>query len=254
MPSIDLQIERQPTDSTCGPTCLHALYGYYGDSLPLDQIIGEVSKVDHGGTLAVMLALHALRRGYSARIYTYNLEVFDPSWLLPSPTGGKRPDLAERLRAQIEVKRDPKLVRASRAYIDYLELGGDIRMRDLSRNLLRDSLKAGTPILTGLSATWLYRSAREMDDPMRDDDLRGLAQGHFVVLSGYDKDRRTVSVADPLQKNPVSSSQYYDVDIDRLVTSILLGTYTSDANLLLLRPGKSREDTPRVDPDRRRKP
>jgi len=41
-----------------------------------------------GGTLAVNLANHALRRGYRALIVTYNLTVFDPSWFRAD-----RPDL-----------------------------------------------------------------------------------------------------------------------------------------------------------------
>ncbi len=33
-----------------------------------------------------MLGNHALRRGYHAHIYTYNLNVFDPTWFkYPSP-------------------------------------------------------------------------------------------------------------------------------------------------------------------------
>ena len=60
---IDLQIQPQPTPSTCGPTCLHALYGFYGDEISLSRVISDVGELDEGGTHAVMLGLHALRRG-----------------------------------------------------------------------------------------------------------------------------------------------------------------------------------------------
>jgi ABC-type bacteriocin/lantibiotic exporter with double-glycine peptidase domain len=50
----------QPDDSTCGPTCLHAIYRYFGDEVPLDQVIREVPSLHSGGTLAVMLRNHAL--------------------------------------------------------------------------------------------------------------------------------------------------------------------------------------------------
>ncbi|MCI0655805.1 MAG: cysteine peptidase family C39 domain-containing protein, partial [Acidobacteria bacterium] len=74
-----LEIQRQPDDTTCGPTCLHAVYRYHGDEIPLAQVIQEVPAEPGGGTHAVCLACHALRRGYRARIYTYNLQAFDPT-------------------------------------------------------------------------------------------------------------------------------------------------------------------------------
>src|SRR5262245_30387028 len=99
--TFDLEILPQPDDSTCGPTCLHAVYRYFKDPVALDDVIAEVPRVAGGGTLAVNLANHALRRAYRALIVTYNLNVFDPSWF-----ADERPDLAERLSAQVAAKGD----------------------------------------------------------------------------------------------------------------------------------------------------
>jgi len=38
---LNLKIRAQPDNTTCGPTCLHAPYGYYGEPLPLEQVIIE---------------------------------------------------------------------------------------------------------------------------------------------------------------------------------------------------------------------
>ncbi len=246
---IDLRILPQPTSSTCGPTCLHALYGYYGDEIALPQVISDVGELDEGGTHAVMLGLHALRRGYRARIYTYNLLVFDPTWF-----GGSTHEMRARLAAQIAAKADPKLRLVSRAYLEYLELGGEVRMQDLTHSLVRKHLKDGTPLLTGLSSTWLYQGPREVNGSLDDDDVMGVPQGHFVLLCGYDKKQRRIAIADPLEANPVSVSPYYEVDIDRLVASILLGILTYDANLLLIRPSGAASGAVHDDPDRRRQP
>jgi hypothetical protein len=232
---IDLQIHAQPTDFSCGPTCLHAVYRFWGDEVSLEQVVREVAQLDPGGTMAVLLALHALRRGFEAKIYTYNLQVFDPTWFRPGAD-----DIRDRLREQLLVKSDPKVRLTSQAFIEFLDLGGEVEMRDLTRALLREHLTNGTPILTGLSATWLYQGMREIDDTLRDDDVLGVPQGHFVVLCGYDKKRRSIAIADPLQVNPVSPSPYYEVGVDRLVSSILLGILTYDANMLLIRPAKAR--------------
>src|ERR1041384_5109808 len=116
---LQLDMLPPPDDFTCGPTCLHAIYRYWGDEADLQQIIGEVPKTPSGGTADVYLAVHALRRSYRATIYTYNVRIFDPTWFGPRPT-----DLADKLRRQAKVK--PELRQLTVAYLEFLELGGEL--------------------------------------------------------------------------------------------------------------------------------
>ncbi|MFB9862086.1 peptidase-C39 like family protein [Rufibacter immobilis] len=234
-----LRILTQPDDSTCGPTSLHAVYQYYQDILPLEQVISEVSFLEEGGTLGVMLGCHALRRGYKARIYTYNLHVFDPTWFKL-----KNEDLVKNLREQMLYKGDTKLHIASKAYIEFLELGGEICHKDLTVDLLDNYFSKGIPLLTGLSATYLYNCARERTNDRGEaiyDDVRGEPLGHFVVLAGFDneQEKEHVIVADPYQENPLFRNNYYNVTISRLINAIMLGIVTYDANLLAIEPKAS---------------
>lgn len=238
---LEFVILPQPDDTTCGPTCLHAVYRYYGDDLPLENVIAEIPQLEEGGTLGVYLGCHALRRGYQAKLYTFNLQVFDPTWF-----GEDAPSLAERLQAQAMAKETPKLLMATAAYQEFLRLGGEIIMEDLSSALIRNYLKKSTPILTGLSATYLYREARELVQNGKPDDILGFPSGHFVVLCGYDKTDRTVTLADPLP-NTLSSSHVYGVELDRLKCAILLGIVTFDANMLIIEPRDSNHEPLRID-------
>jgi Peptidase_C39 like family len=226
----------QPDDYTCGPTCLHAVYRYHGDEMPLEQVISEVPRIDGGGTLAVLMGCHALRRGYEAAIYTYNLQMFDPTWFEPGA-----PDLREALRRQSQFKQSPKLEVATQGYLEFLDRGGQLRFEDLTSALIRKYLNRSIPVLTGLSATYLHRTVREYEPTSEADDIRGEPEGHFVVLCGYDKETRGVLVADPLETNPVSSSTGYVASIDRVICAILLGILTYDANLLIIEPRKPRK-------------
>jgi hypothetical protein len=229
---LQLTILPQPDDTTCGPTCLQAVYTFFGDQVSLGDIIREVTTLNSGGTLAVYLACHALRRGYSATLYTYNLHFFDPTWF-----GLENHDLHTKLLAQATLKKDdPRLSAAARGYIDFLALGGKLRFEDLGRNLIRGYLRKSLPIITGLSSTYLYRSMREYGPNCIDDDLRGEPTGHFVVLSGYDREERSVLIADPYRKNPMSTTHHYHVHIDRVISAILLGVLTHDANFLIIQP------------------
>lgn len=225
--SLDLEIRPQPDETTCGPTCLHALYRHFGDGLPLEQLIREVPTVPDGGTLGALLGCHALERGYEVAVYTYNLRIFDPSWFAKTPA-----ELIERLERQRAIRREPKLRLSSDAYARFLRMGGEVRFDELTGGLLQRHLHRGRPLIAGLSATYLYGTARELPDGTHD-DLRGESVGHFVVLAGYDRETRQVRVLDPLQSNPVGG-HVYSVGVSRLVASIFLGVLTHDANLLLL--------------------
>jgi hypothetical protein len=178
--------------------------------------------------------VHALKRGYRATLYTYNLKIFDPSWFHPAPA-----DLEDKLRRQLR-HRTGKRRQATQACLEFVAHGGEVRFEDLTRDLIRRYLLKGVPILTGLSATFLYRSQREMPDTNKDDDIRGEPSGHFVVLRGCHRSGNMVYVADPYEANPLGPKQEYKVPMERLINAILLGVLTYDANLLMIRPRKQR--------------
>lgn len=234
---IPIKIHTQPDDSTCGPTSLHAVYRYFKDSISLSEVIKEVPSLDEGGTLEVLLACHALSRGYKARIYTYNLHIFDPTWFELS-----NEEIISKLEQQLAVKTGKKLKRATLAYIDFLKMGGELYCNDLTKGLLREYFDLGIPLLTGLSATYLYQSSREFADAEGNsvyDDVQGFPMGHFVVLCGFAEDQKHIVVADPYRENPYFKNNYYEVKASHLLNSIMLGMATYDANLLAIKPANT---------------
>src|SRR5690606_4425954 len=120
--------------------------------------------------------------------------------------------------------------------IDFLEAGGRIRFDPISGGMIRRLLRRDLPLLTGLSSTYLYQAVREFGPNDVDDDIRGSPSGHFVVLCGYDRKERKVLIADPLHSNPHSPARRYSIDINRVLSSIMLGVLTYDANLLIIEP------------------
>lgn len=231
--SLQLHIQPQPDDTTCGPTCLEAIYRYYGQAVPLEDLIVAVPKTPSGGTADVYLANDALHRGYKVAIHTHNIRMFDPTWFAPGV------DIAQKLRAQRAAKgaERPVLAQLTDAYVEFCERGGELHFTDLNAAFLRRHLKCGVPILTGLSSTYLYRHVREVSDTGEDDDVGGEPQGHFVVLCGYHSGTRTVLVADPYQENPLSPDHHYEVALDRAIGAIMLGVLTHDASMILIEPG-----------------
>lgn len=231
---LTLEIQPQPTDETCGPACLHAVYRFFEDPLPLQQVVDEVTHLGTGGTLAAYLGLHALERGYRATLHTYNLELFDPTWFEEGEE-----ELPKRLREQAESKTSSRLQTATEAHLEYLSAGGAVHFEELAPDLIRRTLSRGLPIMTGLSATYLYACARERYEPDGNafyDSIRGYPTGHFVVLHGYDPTTDSVLVADPFHGNPLSEGLNYRVGIMRLLGAIMLGVLSYDGNLLVIEP------------------
>ncbi len=239
---IELNIPPQPDDVSCGPTCLYALYRHFGDKkISLSRVRSEVQRLDNGGTLLEILACHALKRGYSATICTFHIQMYDPTWFAADGAAHTPDDLSERLEQQAAAKRgNPRLKMATKACREFLRLGGELKMIDLTASLISGYLREGLPIITGLSSTFLYRHRREFGPKNIEDDIHGEPQGHFVMLIGYDSHKREVLVADPLDPNPPFHTAKYRLPIDRLLNAILLGVLTHDANLLVVRPAAKR--------------
>ena len=225
----------QPDDVTCGPTCLRKVYHFYGVDVTPEQVLREIDRNEDGGTLAVFLGISALRRGFRARLYSYDLRVFDPTWFDLDAAA-----LCEKVHARIPYLRNAKTLRAAKAYLSFLELGGGMAFDELTPALLKEILDRDHPILAGLSATYLYRMSREREvertSLLVDDDVAGVPTGHFVVITGYEHWGRSFILRDPSEHVPVSHTDRHVVDAHRLVNSILLGDLTYDAVLLELWP------------------
>ena len=232
----ELRVQRflQPDDLTCGPTCLRKVYDFYGLRLDDREVLGGLDRNEDGGTLAVFLGIAALSRGFAARIYSYDLRIFDPTWVSLS-----REVLAEKVHARFPYLPDGKRLRAARAYLEFLERGGEIRFDELTPALLKRIIDREHPVLAGLSATYLYRFPRERqadDDLLVPDDVGGEPTGHFVVIVGYEHWGRRFSLRDPSGHVPLAPDGRQVVDAQRLINSILLGDVTYDAVLLELWP------------------
>lgn len=224
---LDVPRFAQPDEVSCGPTSLAQVYHFYKRGRPLDEVIRATPRNPDGGTQAVYLGITALRDDFKATIYPYNLRVFDPTWRKLGAA-----ELIGKLNRRLEVVRPPKLRRTTAAYIEYLESGGKVRFAELTERLLVRILRRAQPILTGLSATYLYRTPRERDEEY--DDVSGEPVGHFVVVCGYYPKTRRFVVSDPSTHIPFSRSGRYSVGADRLIPAILLGELTYDSVLLIV--------------------
>lgn len=229
---LRLSILPQPDDTTCGPTCLQAVYAFLGDAVSLTDVIAGVPRLPEGGTLTPFLGIHALQRGYRVRAFVYDLRVFDPSWFRPEV------DIHAKLVRQYGSRGGKRLGQETDAYLAYLRHGGQLDHIELTPALLTSFLERGIPVIAGLSATYLYGLPRERPSDDQFDDIEGRPAGHFVVLRGYDPGTRMVAISDPMGPAQEPLHPYggheYEISIERVIGAIMLGVLTRDANLLIV--------------------
>ena len=78
-------------------------------------------------------------------------------------------------------------------------------------------------------------SSKNPRDAFDEEALRpGQPVGHFVVVSGWDPQSRTVTIQDPLRKNPLSESGTYKLPFTKFSNAVMLGILTYDENLLVI--------------------
>lgn len=234
---MELKIETQPDDESCGPTCLHAIYRHYGYNIPIEEVIETIDRSPSGGTFCICIGKHALQHGFKSTIYINSPVIFDPSWFVNGEAENQF--LIDKLKAQNTAKVNPYINAATAPIVEYLELGGKICSYPISAELLKQFFDNNIPVISGLCSTVLYGSIREFfteDGKSIYDDVRGSPCGHFVVLIGYDTKKEHVIIADPYTKNPLHQSSYYKVNIHQLINAILLGVITFDGNLTVIEP------------------
>lgn len=225
-------VQEQPDAVSCGPVCLHAIYSYYEDRMSLQELISEISSLETGGTIGVFLGCHALRRGYQVTMNSVNTHVVDPSWFNLS-----HDNLIQKLRHQLTYANDARVIYATKAYIQFLELGGKISFSNLSVSLLETYLKKGIPLLSGVNCTWFYQQMREYTNLQNDvlyDEWLGKPCGHFIIIYKIDPQKEMLSIADPNIPNPLSNHHYYKTHFSHWLHAHLLGIMTYDAELLAI--------------------
>ena len=137
------------------PTGLYNLWPDFEDSITLLEVIAETHKLEGSGTMSVHLAVHALRRGYLADLWTCNVTHWDPTWF------SQKTDYVAKMKARLLAKglqENPRYTDAVDALEEFCCRGGKVHWGDLTPRMISGVLKHGLPILTGTNGTYLHQS------------------------------------------------------------------------------------------------
>ncbi len=206
--SWNVKPQTQPTSTTCSPTALSILLEHYGDEIsPIDIEAKVPQSTNHKGeklgTIQQHLATWCLGRGYGVSMYTFDCQIIDQSWSELNEN-----EVLERLKLRKYGWVVPSMGKDwtqeyTQSYIDFLNSGGHLNITNaVTTRLLYKRIKKG-PILACLSYSTLYGAMRariESDAESPEDDIKGRALNHTVVVYGID-DNGNFKIADPSRAN-----------------------------------------------------
>ncbi|ETO93918.1 C39 family peptidase [Legionella oakridgensis] len=147
--------------------------------------------------------------------------------------------IREKLYEQLNHASHQKMHLTTQAYLQFLDLGGRIHFSEMNFDLIRQQVDQNTPLISGLSATYLYQTMRDYtnkEDRVVYDEWLGAPSGHFVVIRGYEANPNTLHIADPYSPHPLSREHYYSISFSHWLHAFLLGIMTYDAELLVIKP------------------
>lgn len=218
----EIKHQYQPTNTTCSPTALSMLLGFYGENYSVDDISTKVPQVknekgDNSGTINTQMATWCKSLGFDVALYTADVQVIDQSWSKFSSG-----EIVERLEARKSGFKVPSLgdlwnTAYCQAYIEFIQSGGELHIVNaITSNLLYELLKEG-PILPCLSFGTLYGKGRTStvdETETNPDDVNGKAWNHSVVIYGNDE-KGNFLIADPWEK-----PGYHVIEQDVMVAAI----------------------------------
>ena len=228
--TLNIPIFKQPRQE-CGTTCLQMVLSYWGKHPPIEELKKECSiGSPKWRDWEYRLGLAALKRAFKPTVITMQTFTFDPTWFNLSKT-----DLIKKLKLELEISKkmtretntenryffwhDPKLeIPEIESAIRYLEAGGEILFKPLSKDLIKNFLSKGAPIIAPHNPSIIHKIPRQdqTGSDWKSDDIGGSHWGHIVVVAGYDSDRFFIS--DP--SDWFVKSQKYWVEQDLFIEAV----------------------------------
>lgn len=168
---FDVPLLKQPTNKTCGNTCLRIVLSYYGYEISEETISKSIGKDNKGETWLTELGWFAKTLALKPTCYAYNLYLTNPSkdkYLLPRALANKferqRKNLKDKWFSGL-AKSTAKAVRSGVSYI----------IKKPDKELFKSYLRQSVPLILSVNYISLYD---KQGDPF---------EGHDIVLNGFEK-------------------------------------------------------------------
>ena len=160
----------------CGAAATSMAYKYFGKDISEEKIKKEIGGFNKWGSFATDHALLAKRIGFTVVCYSYNLEYFNPSDIKLS-----RKKFINRTKALIKKEKKRIAIKELKSILRVLESNIGFKMEMPSLKIMKKLLDKKIPVIVIVNSVILFE---KKFGGKNDLDL-----GHFLVLTGYQKEK-----------------------------------------------------------------
>ncbi len=218
---LNMKAFKQESAEGCGSAALRSMLDFFGkdmDEKEITEAAGGIQKgEEHYGVLMIHMAEMVGKISYSVHAFTYDMGLFGPEWesfnkeeLVKNIEGLKQKLLSENKKTSVNI---------TDSIQHLLKNNQDVKIRVPDKDDIISFLEKGLPVLISVKAMLLEGDSKINPDV-----------GHYVVVGGYDSDKRLFSVIDPFY------GKEYEVEEARLLLSWHINAIESSAYLLAFEP------------------
>jgi len=169
---INLPILKQPTNKSCGTTCLRIVLAYHGIEISEKTISKNLIKDQEGGTFITELARFAKTLNLKATCFAYNLYLTDPS----TDKNIDSQTLINKLEKLKNGLKDNWFLEMTESIINTISSGISYIIKKPNIYLFKSYLRQAIPIIISVNYTSLYN---KQGNPF---------EGHNIILNGFKED------------------------------------------------------------------
>lgn len=200
----------------CGPMCLKNTYDYLGKQKTLKQIFKEMDVDEDTPTYLPQLARNLHSNNIQTTIVSSQSKVINFAW----KDSTKAEIIAKLKRCVVRSKRPEMITEWDKETLHtlfYLQEGGDIKIDNITKELVNNYLQKGKIIITCVETSWLWGN-RKIKGKAIFNDVLGDQSGHFVVITGIKNDKYIIS--DPYPLN--AKNEIKEISQDHLIVATLI--------------------------------
>ncbi len=206
---IDIPIMKQIYKRGCGVGAMAMVYKYFGKNVSQADIVKEIGDLNRG-SFTTDHALMALKLGFKVICHSYNLEYFEPGFAKIS-----RANFIRKTTVLIRKEKRAYNRRELKSILEVLKSKIEFKIAMPSLDVIRRFLDKKLPVAIAVNSTVLF-----------EEKFRNLTIGHFIILTGYEKDKFYYN--DPrLEKKKVISA-------DKLIFALSNNVFDSSAYMLVI--------------------
>lgn len=192
------------------------VYAMKGKKITRADILRDFKHGEKGESSYVpQLARHLHASGVPSRMLIAGSSIMLPSWRdLP------KEEVIENLKTWLTLHPRDLWHLNNLHVLFYLQEGGEANIQAYTASTLKSLLDKGSTLIVCVDETWVWQHRLKLIGNRRVvDDLAGLREGHFVVVTGYTDDK--FHVLDPFPTHIKGRHGAYDIEVNEIINASL---------------------------------